>query len=147
MCLCKLINKTALVFIWYICGMPGTTRQQKFARLIQKEISEIFQQDKRGYLGNAFVTIADVQVSPDLSVARIYVSMMLQEDKAAILQRIESHKKEIRRDLGNRIGKQVRIIPELIFYVDKVEEEAMRLEALIRSLNIPPATDDPKEST
>ncbi|MFO7257793.1 MAG: 30S ribosome-binding factor RbfA [Bacteroidota bacterium] len=127
--------------------MPGTTRQQKFARLIQKEISEIFQQDKRGYLGNAFVTIADVQVSPDLSVARIYVSMMLQEDKAAILQRIESHKKEIRRDLGNRIGKQVRIIPELIFYVDKVEEEAMRLEALIRSLNIPPATDDPKEST
>ncbi|HEY8513756.1 MAG TPA: 30S ribosome-binding factor RbfA [Cyclobacteriaceae bacterium] len=127
--------------------MPATTRQQKFARLIQKEISEIFQQDKRGYLGNAFVTIADVQVSPDLSVARIYVSMMLQQDKAAILQRIESHKKEIRRDLGNRIGKQVRIIPELIFYVDKVEEEAMRLDALIRSLNIPPASDDPKEST
>src|SRR5690606_3864188 len=60
---------------------------------------------------------------------------------------IESHKKEIRRDLGNRIGKQVRIVPDLIFYIDKVEEEAMRLEALIRSLNIPPAPDDPKTST
>lgn len=127
--------------------MSATTRQHKFARLIQKEVSEIFQQDKRGYLGNAFVTIADVQVSPDLSVARIYVSMMLQDDKAGILQRIESHKKEIRRDLGNRIGKQVRIIPELIFYVDKVEEEAMRLDALIKSLNIPPAADAPNEST
>ena len=127
--------------------MPGTTRQHKFARLIQKEISEIFQQDKRGYLGNAFVTIADVQVNPDLSIARIYVSMMLQDDKAAILRRIESHKKEIRRDLGNRIGKQVRIVPELIFYVDKVEEEAMRIEALIRSLNIPPASDDSNKST
>ena len=127
--------------------MPGTTRQHKFARLIQKEISEIFQQDKRGYLGNAFVTIADVQVSPDLSIARIYVSMMLQDDKAGVLRRIESHKKEIRRDLGNRIGKQVRIVPDLIFYIDKVEEEAMRLEALIRSLNIPPAPDDPKTST
>lgn len=140
-------HATVLGFIWYICDMPGTTRQQKFARLIQKEISEIFQQDKRGYLGNAFVTIADVQVSPDLSVARIYVSMMLQENKGAILQRIESHKKEIRRDLGNRIGKQVRIVPELIFYVDKVEEDAMRLEALIRSLNIPPASDEPEKST
>ena len=127
--------------------MPGTTRQHKFARLIQKEISEIFQQDKRGYLGNAFVTIADVQVNPDLSIARIYVSMMLQDDKAAILRRIESHKKEIRRDLGNRIGKQVRIVPELIFYVDKVEEEAMRIEALIRSLNIPPASDDSNKSS
>lgn len=138
---------TALGFKWYICNMPATTRQQKFARLIQKEISEIFQQDKRGYLGNAFVTIADVQVSPDLSIARIYVSMMLQDDKAGVLRRIESHKKEIRRDLGNRIGKQVRIVPDLIFYIDKVEEEAMRLEALIRSLNIPPAPDDPKTST
>src|SRR5690606_38484657 len=110
---------TALGFKWYICNMPATTRQQKFARLIQKEISEIFQQDKRGYLGNAFVTIADVQVSPDLSIARIYVSMMLQDDKAGVLRRIESHKKEIRRDLGNRIGKQVRIVPDLIFPIGR----------------------------
>lgn len=127
--------------------MPGTTRQNKFARLIQKEISEIFQQDKRGFLGNTFVTIADVQVSPDLSVARIYISMMLQQDKAGVLKRIDSHKKEIRHALGQRIGKQVRIIPELIFYVDQVEENAMRIEALIKSLNIPPAEDEDKEST
>lgn len=127
--------------------MPGTTRQNKFARLIQKEISEIFQQDKRGFLGNTFVTIADVQVSPDLSVAKIYISMMLQQDKAGVLKRIDSHKKEIRHALGQRIGKQVRIIPELIFYVDQVEENAMRIEALIKSLNIPPAEDEDKEST
>lgn len=127
--------------------MPGTTRQNKFARLIQKEISEIFQQDKRGFLGNTFVTIADVQVSPDLSVARIYISMMLQQDKAGVLKRIDSHKKEIRHALGRRIGKQVRIIPELIFYVDQVEENAMRIEALIKSLNIPPAEDEDKEPT
>lgn len=126
--------------------MSGTTRQQKFARLIQKDISEIFQQDKRGILGNTFVTVTDVQMSPDLSVARIYISMMLQQDKAGILRRLDAHKKEIRRALGLRIGKQVRIVPELIFYIDEVEENAMRIEALIKSLNIPPAPEDDNES-
>lgn len=127
--------------------MSGATRQQKFARLIQKDISEIFHQDKRGILGNTFVTVTDVQMSPDLSVARIYISMMLQQDKAGVLKRLDDHKKEIRRALGLRIGKQVRIVPELIFYIDEVEENAMRLEALIKSLNIPPAGEDDKEST
>ena len=127
--------------------MSGTTRQHRFAKLIQKEISEIFQQDKRGMLGNVLISIAEVQVSPDLSVARIYISMMLQQDKAGILERINSHKKEIRRALGDRIGKQVRIIPQLIFYIDEVEENALRLEALIKSLNIPPAKDGDETPT
>src|SRR5690606_42105884 len=138
---------SATIFSWNICLMAGTTRQHKFARLIQKEISEIFQQDKRGFLSNTFVTIADVQVSPDLSIARIYISMMLQQDKAGVLQHIDAHKKEIRRALGQRIGKQVRIIPELIFYIDQVEENAMRIEALIKSLNITPDEGADKEST
>ncbi|HEY4655998.1 MAG TPA: 30S ribosome-binding factor RbfA [Cyclobacteriaceae bacterium] len=127
--------------------MSGTTRQHRFAKLIQKEISEIFQQDKRGMLGNVLISVAEVQVSPDLSVARIYISMMLQQDKAGILERINSHKKEIRRALGDRIGKQVRIIPELIFYIDEVEENALRMEALIKSLNIPPAKDEDETPT
>jgi ribosome-binding factor A len=133
------------VIWWYIAAMSGSTRQYRFARLILKEISEIFQQDKRGLLGNTFITVADVQVSPDLAVARIYVSMMLAQDKPRILDRINSHKKEIRKVLGERIGKHVRIIPELIFYIDEVEENAMRLEELIKSLNIPPAGPDEME--
>ena len=122
--------------------MAGTTRQHKFARLIQKEISDIFQQDKRGVLANQFVTVADVQANPDLSIVKIYISMMLAKDKARILERINAHKKEIRKTLGERIRKQVRIVPELIFYIDEVEENAMRMEALIKSLNIPPANQD-----
>lgn len=127
--------------------MPGSTRQNRFARLILREISEIFQQDKRGILANTFITVADVQVNPDLSVAKIYISMMLAQNKAQILDRINSHKGEIRRALGERIGKQVRIIPELIFYIDEVEENALRMEALIRSLNIPPAEEDDEPRT
>lgn len=125
--------------------MAGTTRQQKFARLIQKELSDIFQQNKRGFLDNIFVTIAEVQVSADLSVARVFISMMLVKDKKAVLETLNTHKKEIRGALGQRIGKQVRIIPELIFNIDEVEENAARIEELIKSLNIPPADSDKPE--
>ena len=77
--------------------MTGTTRQMKFSRLIQKEISDIFQRDKRGILDNAFVTVADVKVSPDLGLARIYISMMLAKDKQAVLDKITNRKGEIRK--------------------------------------------------
>lgn len=123
-----------------ICTMAETTRQQKYSKLVQKELSEIFLRDKRGILDNAFITIADVRMSPDLSVARVYISMLLAKEKDRILDNINDHKAEIRKALGNRIGKQVRIIPELIFFKDEVEENASRIEELIKNLNIPPET-------
>lgn len=118
--------------------MTSTTRQLKVARLVHKEMSDIFQRDKKGFLNGAFVTIADVRISADLGVAKIYVSMMLARDKKAILDSLNRHKKEIRKALGDRIGRQLRIVPELIFYIDEVEENAFRIEALINSLDIPP---------
>ncbi len=120
--------------------MAGSTRQQKYSRLIQKELSDVFQRDRRGVLDNAFITIADVKISPDLSVAKIYISMMLVKDKQKTLDNLILRKKEIRKALGDKIGKQVRIIPELVFYLDEVEENAARIEDLIKNLNIPPET-------
>jgi len=120
--------------------MAETTRQQKYSKLIQKELSDIFLRDKRGILDNAFITIADVRMSPDLSVARVYISMLLVKEKEKVLENITVRKSEIRKALGNRIGKQVRIIPELIFFKDEVEENATRLDELIKNLNIPPAS-------
>jgi ribosome-binding factor A len=117
--------------------MAGSTRQLKFARLIQKEISDIFQRDKRGILDNAFITVADVKVSPDLGVAKIYISMMLAKDKQAVLEKINGRKSEIRKALGDKIRKQVRVIPELIFYLDEVEENAQRMDSLLKTLAIP----------
>ena len=118
--------------------MAETTRQQKYAKLIQKELSDIFLRDKRGILDNAFITIADVRMSPDLSVAKVYISMLLAKEKEKVLENITLHKGEIRKALGNRIGKQVRIVPELIFFKDEVEENATRLDEIIKNLNIPP---------
>ena len=77
-------------------------------------------------------------MSPDLSVARVYLSMLLVQNKEKLLENITLHKGEIRKALGNRIGKQVRIVPELIFIKDEVEEQASRLDELIKNLNIPP---------
>jgi len=118
--------------------MSGTTRQQKYAKLIQKELSDIFQRDKRGILDNAFVSIAEVRINPDLSVAKIYISMLLAKDKEKTLEKINKHKSEIRKALGDKIGKQVRIVPELIFFKDEVEENATRMDDLIKNLHIPP---------
>jgi len=125
-----------------ICLMSGTTRQQKYAKLLQKELSEIFQRDKKGILENTFVTIADVRVSTDLSIAKVYTSMMLAKDKNKTLEKINLRKKEIRKELGERIGKQVRIVPELIFFIDEVEENANRIEDIIKNLHIPPAKEE-----
>ena len=132
-------NSVPYSFVGNLTVMAGSTRQQKFGRLVQKELSDIFQRDKRGILGNAFITISEVTVSPDLSVAKVYVSMMLAKDKAQTLEKLNRGKGEIRKALGDRIGKQVRIIPELVFIIDETEENAFRIEELIKNLNIPPA--------
>ncbi|UII22746.1 30S ribosome-binding factor RbfA [Fulvivirga ligni] len=122
--------------------MNESKRQQKFSRLIQKDFSDIIQKDKQGIFSNSFVTVADVKMSPDLSVAKIYLSMMLVKDKEELLDKIDSRKSELRRDLGNKIGKQVRIVPELIFFIDEVEERASKIDKLIDDLDIPEEEDD-----
>lgn len=126
--------------------MNESKRQQKFSRLIQRDLSDIFQKDKIGIFSGTFVTVADVKISPDLSIARIYLSMLMVKDKDAMLDKISQHKSEIRRDLGNKIGKQVRIVPDLLFFIDEVEERAQRLDKLIEDLNIPPAPEEDENS-
>jgi ribosome-binding factor A len=117
--------------------MSGTVRQQKYSKLILKELSEIFLKGKDNLLGNAFITIAEVKMSPDLSVARVYISMMLAKDKEAILAKINLKKSEIRKALGNKIRNQARIIPQLVFFIDEVQEGAQKIEDIIKNLNIP----------
>lgn len=117
--------------------MNESKRQQKFSKLILKDISDIILKDKMGIFSNTFVTVAAVKMSPDLSVAKIFLSMLLVKDKAEMLVKINNHKSEIRRDLGLKIGKQVRIVPQLVFIIDEVEENATRMDDIIDSLDIP----------
>ena len=113
-------------------------RQHKFSRQIQKDLSEIFQRDPRHFFNNSLVTITGVEVSPDLGFAKVYLSVFPVKDVEDVFYNIEQKKSEIRKLLGNKIGKRVRIVPELAFFHDNTEEEASKIDRLIDNLNIPP---------
>lgn len=109
-----------------------STRQLKVSRLIQKELGEIFQRETRLLFGNALITVTQVRVSPDLSVAKVYVSLFNVPDQKALLMLIQENTKEIRMKLATRIKKQVRVIPNLVFYHDDSLDYAMRIEELLK---------------
>ena len=125
--------------------MAAGTRQQKFSRLIQKDLGEIFQKDMGNAFGKTFITITEVEMSPDLGLAKVYLSLMLAENPKATMEEIQLKKSEIRKHLGNRIGKQVRIVPELVFYLDETLDQANRIESILSKLDIPPADDEEKD--
>lgn len=117
-------------------------RQKKFARLIQKDLGEIFQRNSHELFGGAFVTVTHVMMSPDLKLAKVYLSFMLVEDNIAFMEKIGLQTKHIRQLLANRIRKQARVIPELRFYLDDTEEIANKVDALFENLNIPPLEEE-----
>lgn len=94
-----------------------TTRQNKVSRLIQKELSLIFQAQTRQMHG-VLVSVSAVRISPDMSVARVYLSIFPSEKAEELISNINDNMKSIRFELGGRVGKQLRIIPELKFFVD-----------------------------
>jgi len=118
--------------------MLESKRQQKISRLIQRDLGEIFQKDAKGYFSNAFITVTKVRVSPDLSLAKAYLSLMLVEDKEDFIQHINEMKGLVRRFLGERIGKKIRIVPDLHFYLDDSAEYADNIDRILKNLDIPP---------
>ena len=119
-----------------------SVRQQKVARLIQKEMADIFLKETRALLGNVFISITVVRMSPDLSVAKLYLSIMLREDKKVILKEIQVQSKVLRKLLGERIRKQVRIIPEIIFYLDDNVDYANHMDDVMSKITIPKKDDE-----
>jgi ribosome-binding factor A len=116
----------------------STQRQQKFSRLIQKELGVIFQQDIKSIFGGSFITVSGVNMSPDLGIATVYLSLTLSKKPQVVLDEIKDQSRQIRQQLGSKIRNQVRIIPELRFFLDDTLLEAEKMDKLIASLNIPP---------
>jgi len=119
-------------------------RQQKYAKLIQKELGEIFQRDSKSLTGNAMVTVTRVLMSPDLGVAKVYMSFLLANNQE-LFEKINDAKKSIRKNLGNRIGKNVRIVPELAFFLDESSAYAQHMDQVISNLDIPDTQDEDEE--
>lgn len=116
-------------------------RQKQIGRMIQKDLGEIFRKDLKSVLGNAFVTITDVKISPDLSIARVYLSFMMVSDKEALLELIRENTKKVRGLFGNKAKNQLRIVPDFQFYIDDTAEYAQKMNELFSKLDIPPADD------
>ena len=108
-----------------------TTRQNKISRLIQKELSEIFLLQTKSMNG-VLVSVSAVRISPDMSIARVYLSVFPYERSQEIVKNINDNMKSIRYELGTRVRHQLRIIPELKFFVDDSLDYAERIDELLK---------------
>ena len=108
-----------------------TTRQQKISRLIQKELSDIFQRQTQALHG-VLVSVSTVRISPDLSICRAYLSVFPSERATEILENINNNAREVRYELGTRVRHQLRIIPELKFFVDDSLDYVDRIDELLK---------------
>ena len=109
-----------------------STRQQKVARLLQKELAAILQTEGRNLYGSAMTTITQVEVSKDLSFARVYVSVFSTGDKSKVLEKMEENKKELRFKLGQQIRNQLRVVPELVFIQDDTLDYIENIDNLLK---------------
>lgn len=107
------------------------TRQNKIARLLQKELSIIFQQQTRNTHGT-MVSVTRVKISPDLSVCTAYLSIFPSEKGDQMMRNINANEKLIRYELGTRVRHQLRIIPELRFFIDDSLDYIERIDELLK---------------
>lgn len=107
-------------------------RQNKVNSLLQKEMASILQVEGRRLLPGGLITVTGVRVSPDLGIAKVYVSLFPVKDKAAALERVRADAHHMRGMLGHRVGKQMRIVPELVFYLDDSLDKQEEIEKLLK---------------
>lgn len=125
--------------------MSESQRQLKFSKLIKKDISEILHREYVGKFTGCLISVSDVSMSPDLGLARIYLSIFPVSQTETVMETLNDEKSRLRGALGKRIGKQVRIVPELALFYDKTAEDASHMDKLIDSLVIPPETPEDQE--
>jgi ribosome-binding factor A len=107
-----------------------STRQNKVARLIQKELSEMFVAQTRQMRG-VLVSVSQCRISPDMSVCRVYLSVFPSERAEEIVGNINANQKQVRFELGTRMRHQLRIVPELKFFIDDSLDYAEHIDELL----------------
>lgn len=107
------------------------TRQNRIARLLQKELSLIFQSQTRMMHG-VMVSVTKCRVSPDLSICTAHLSIFPSEKSDDIMKNITANERTIRYELGKRVHNQMRIIPELRFFVDDSLDYIERIDELLK---------------
>jgi len=108
-----------------------TTRQNKISRLIQRELSEVLRLEGRNLFKGAMITVTKVYISPDLSIAKVYLSLFAVDDKEELFKKVQRHARDFRYNLGKRVKNQIRAIPELHFFIDDSLDYIDNIEKLL----------------
>jgi ribosome-binding factor A len=109
-----------------------STRQNKISRLIQKDLSEIFMLKAKDIFQGKLISVTSVRVTPDLAEAKVYISIFPSEKAPEIIAEIEASNKSIRHELAQKVRNQLRVIPELKFYIDDSLDFAQKIDDLLK---------------
>ena len=122
--------------------MQEGKRQKQISGLLFEELSTIFQRLGLNIIDGGMISISSVKITPDLLEVRVYLSLFQVKDTKAMLQKIEDRKWEIKKELTARVGKQLRRMPELHFYLDDTLEHAFKIENLLKKIQEKKSDDD-----
>ncbi|MCT4697115.1 MAG: 30S ribosome-binding factor RbfA [Candidatus Cardinium sp.] len=107
---------------------------KQMAKLVQRELGILFLMETTRLFGGAVISVTTVDLSSDLSLAKVYLSFSLHEEQATLLQKIDGHKSTMRRLLGKRVAGKMHKIPNLKFMIDRSVMQGARVTALIDAL-------------
>lgn len=110
-------------------------RQQRFAGVIQQDLAELFQREGNNWAQGAFVTVTKVRVTPDLAIARVYLSFLNTKTSKEDIINIKTKTNEIRYKLGARIKNQARIVPQLEFFLDDTNEYVEHMDKIFDEIS------------
>ena len=109
-----------------------TTRQQKVARQIQKDLAEILRARGMAAYQGAMLTVSGVKITPDLALAKVYVSIFPSAKAVDVMEQLGEETSRLRGELGRRVSKQLRIVPELVFYLDDSLDYVEHIDELLK---------------
>lgn len=110
-----------------------STRQKKVSRLIQKELADIFLRRGNEFGHGKLVSITRVRISPDLSFAKVYISIFPATNQEDVLKSLQEHTSKIRFDLGHKVRTQLRIVPDIAFHIDDSLDYIDKIDKLLKS--------------
>lgn len=113
----------------------ATLRQQRVARQLQRDLSEMFQKELAPLAAGVLVSVTDVWISQDLEQVKVYLSIFPKERELEVFDNIQQNGKEIRYQLGKRVRHQLRVVPELLFRLDQSFDEAEKIEAILQEIH------------
>jgi len=113
-------------------------RIEKHESLIHGVVNEYILKEGKSFLKNEFVTVMGIKLSPDLSIALIFISVLDNSKSDFVNERFQERKHDIKQYIVKAIAKKIRKIPEIKFIIDSTEHEASRVNKIISNLDIPP---------